>query len=226
MQTSLAIILSALFVVGVSSLSSRQSAFASSPMMPLAQTRSQISHHSRGRPLFLNPSDLDGPRQSPNSAQSPQMVSDAAQPAENANFNTPLARDLDQHRQVQHAETSSTQGAPTTSKTGQMIGLARRGWWLSAVAVALDGISAIVAVVCSTLALLSVLFMDIALPSATSLGLIFLSTVSCVAFSVFVAASAASAVIGMLAMSDSIKTYFRMHKPIDIMSEGENDGRM
>ncbi len=66
---------------------------------------------------------------------------------------------------------------PAASKTGQMIGLARRGWWLSALAVALDGISAIVAVVSGTVALLSVLFMDVALPSATSLGLIFLSTV-------------------------------------------------
>ena len=63
------------------------------------------------------------------------------------------------------------------SKRGQMIGLAKRGWWLSALTVALDGIAAVVAVVSGAMALLSVIFMDFALPSATSVGLFFVSMV-------------------------------------------------
>eukprot|EP00961_Rhodomonas_salina_P097895 1317544-Rhodomonas_salina.3 len=204
-----------------------------------------------GRPMLrMKPDDFDGPQQFGQSSQptSPQMMQ----------FSDAAVSPDQQQQQQQYAsapetktqEVATPQPITPVSKTGQLMGLARRGWWLSALTVALDGIAAIVAVVSGTMALLSVLFMDLALPSATSVGLCFLSMVtirpplfhaqvvcsaeqhtdcsssfvqlSALAASIFFAAWAASAVIGMLAMSDSIKTYFQLHKRIDIMQEGED----
>eukprot|EP00286_Rhodomonas_abbreviata_P011038 CAMPEP_0181327056 /NCGR_PEP_ID=MMETSP1101-20121128/21872_1 /TAXON_ID=46948 /ORGANISM="Rhodomonas abbreviata, Strain Caron Lab Isolate" /LENGTH=244 /DNA_ID=CAMNT_0023435639 /DNA_START=108 /DNA_END=842 /DNA_ORIENTATION=+ len=122
-------------------------------------------------------------------------------------------------QQTRSESGSTPTKTPVVSKTRQLIGLARRGWWLSALAVALDGAAAVIAVVCGGLALLSVAFMDIAMPSSTSFGLVVVGAVSALAGCVFIATSAASAFVGMLAMSDAVRTYFQMHRKIDIMTE-------
>jgi len=214
-------------VTALASSSSRLLAFGTTPMWNGKFVRHAPMTRSAqlplGRPMLrMKPDDFDGPQQFGQSSQptSPQMMqfSDAAVSPDQQQQQQQYASAPDTKTQ----EVATPQPITPVSKTGQLMGLARRGWWLSALTVALDGIAAIVAVVSGTMALLSVLFMDLALPSATSVGLCFLSMLSALAASIFFAAWAASAVIGMLAMSDSIKTYFQLHKRIDIMQEGED----